>query len=82
MITERHGANVAGMFADEIKALPPLNHVGAQFSATIEDAAPTFYRYGSGADAAARYARIMLPTWGDGRISMILGAVAYTSNAA
>jgi hypothetical protein len=77
MIAERYGAEIEGAFADEIRGRPPLNHVVAQFSATIEDSSPTFYRYGAGEGGADRsYARIMLPLWGNGRIDMILGAVA------
>jgi hypothetical protein len=50
-----------GAFAEEIRGRAPLNHISAQFSATIEDRAPTFYRYGSGADSSDRsYARILL----------------------
>jgi len=70
-ITDCYGVNVAGKFADEIEARAPLNHVGAQSSATVEDRGPTFYRHRG-------YARVMLPMWGGGRIDIILGAVVQS----
>ena len=77
-ITDRYGANIAGSFADEIETRPPLNHICAQFSATVEDAAPTFYRYELSAHRPGSYMRLLLPLWGSGRINLILGAVTQS----
>jgi hypothetical protein len=38
----------------------------------VEARAPTYYR-----DAEGPSSRLLLPMWGDGRISMLLGAVAW-----
>lgn len=65
-------AALKGSFADE-GALPhPFEYLRAQCSATVEARKPTYYRH-EGADG---YARLLLPMWGDGRISMLLGAIA------
>lgn len=67
------GAPVAGLFTDEIACAPPLNFLNAQASATLEASAPT---YAEGALPDGRtYRRLLLPMWGDGRISMLLGVV-------
>jgi hypothetical protein len=59
---------LTGKFIDEADLPSPLGFLRAQASATVEARAPTFYR-GAGA------ARLLLPMWGDGRISLLLGAV-------
>jgi len=63
-----YGRNFAGSFADEIDTHAPLDFIRGQASATVESRAPTYYRHSG-------YARLLLPLWGDGRISMLLGAV-------
>ncbi len=63
------GADLAGLFADEIAIGPPLDYFLAQCSATVEARAATYYRGGT-------YARILLPLWGEGHIQMLLGGVA------
>lgn len=79
-ITARYGGDLMGKFVDEIERRDPLRFMEAQCSATIESRGPTCYRAGSpsrpGA-AAQRYSRLLLPMWGDGRIGMLLGAVAF-----
>ncbi|HMM14379.1 MAG TPA: hypothetical protein PKA57_07085 [Parvibaculum sp.] len=68
-ITEHYGKDVTGSFADEIASAAPLEYLRAQASATVESRAPTYVRHGA-------QARLLLPLWGNGRISMLLGAVA------
>jgi hypothetical protein len=63
------GAALRGKFIDEATLTGPLENLRAQASATVAARAPTFHR---GND----YTRILLPMWGDGRIGMLLGAVA------
>lgn len=66
------GKELSGKFLDET-ALPwPLDYLRSQSSATIESAGPTCFRF-DGDDRP--YSRLLLPMWGDGRASMILGAV-------
>lgn len=69
-IEKRYGEAVRDRFCDEVEASPPFEFLNAQGSATIEARASTFYE---GAD----YARLFLPMWGEGRISIILVAFAW-----
>ena len=67
-----------GRFADEIAPKPPFEFMRAQASVTLEAARPTFFKRGEGADAGSRgYSRLLLPMWGDGHISQVLGAVEW-----
>jgi hypothetical protein len=70
-LKQSYGEPLAGKFADELDLRDPFGFFRAQASATIEARAPTFYRH-----EQPPYARLMLPMWGDGRISMLLGAIA------
>ncbi|WP_253711087.1 PAS domain-containing protein [Bradyrhizobium sp. WD16] len=69
------GDVLAGAFLDEIAGRYPLDYLHSQSSATVEGRTPTYYRHrpDSGRDDGP-YARLMMPTWGDGRINMLLGA--------
>jgi hypothetical protein len=80
-IKGRKSDDAAGKFLDEIEAHAPLQYLNSQASATIESRAPTHYRHGGGRNDEQGslpngYARILLPLWGNGRIGMLLGAVA------
>ena len=61
-------AALRGKFIDEVALADGLKFLRAQASATVEARAPTFYR-------AAGFSRLLLPMWGDGHISMLLGAL-------
>jgi len=80
-LQEQHGGDVIGKFLDEIDARRPLQYLNSQSSATVESRAPTYYRHGSakrsGSSSADIYSRLLLPMWGDGRIGMLLGGVAW-----
>ncbi|PWT80105.1 MAG: hypothetical protein C5B58_12300 [Acidobacteria bacterium] len=69
-LIHRAGENVNGRFADEVELRGLFQFFIAQASATVEARAPTWYSGRSG------YARVLLPTWGDGRIELLLGAIA------
>ena len=69
-IAGKFGRDFAGSFADEIEPSTPLDFFRAQASATVEGRAPTYQRQGN-------VARLLLPMWGDGRISMLLGAFVW-----
>ena len=72
------GSRITGCFADEIELCHSLEFFLAQASVTVEASSPTFYRHsGSGreADDGIRYSRLLLPTWGNGRVDMLIGAV-------
>lgn len=67
-LVKQYGSDATGKFADEIEPSAPFDFLRAQASATVEGRAPTYAKQGG-------QARLLLPLWGDGRISMILGAV-------
>lgn len=73
------GGDLDGLFLDEVGPRPPLSFLTSQCSATVEAGAPTCFRGdappSAGGDGGAAYMRLLLPMWGDGRISMLLGAV-------
>jgi hypothetical protein len=75
-LTATRGEETAGLFIDEISASPPLDFLGSQCSATVEAAAPT-YLEGALADGRV-YRRLVLPMWGDGRFSMLLGVIDWS----
>lgn len=70
-LTATFGEQVAGRFVDEIDARSPFAWLASQCSATVEAGAPTWW--GGATDGGD--GRLLLPMWGDGRISMLLGAV-------
>lgn len=67
------GADLQGRFLDETAPARPLEFLRAQATATVEAATPTWRR--DQARSPGPYARLLLPLWGDGRVSMLLGAV-------
>lgn len=67
-IRDRFGADLVGKFTDELEAKGPLMFFTAQASTTVEAAAPTYYHDG--------FARLLLPLWGGGYVSMLLGVIA------
>jgi hypothetical protein len=76
----QHGRDVVGKFLDEIEPRSPLQYLISQASAAVESRALTYYRHDSVKRADSTngpYSRLLLPMWGDGRIGMLLGAVAW-----
>ncbi len=69
------GGDSKGKFLDESPLPHPFEYMRAQCSATIEARGPTCHRQ-TAAGGNAAYTRILLPMWGDGRISMLLGAIS------
>lgn len=79
-IRTQYGTNVTDKFLDEIEIRAPFEYLTAQSSATIESRSPAFYESVSSRSSAqheGRYARLLLPMWGNGRIEMMLGAIDY-----
>jgi hypothetical protein len=72
-----HGDDAVGKFVDEIEPYSPLQYLSSQSSATLESRAPTYYRHIPDSRTIGPYSRLLLPMWGDGRIGMLLGAVAW-----
>jgi hypothetical protein len=78
-LTDRYGATIGNRFVDEIDLHAPFDELTLQCKATVERGAPTYYCRTAGKAAGeqtGRYARLLLPLWGNGRIEMLLGAVA------
>jgi hypothetical protein len=71
---ERDSEPLGNKFADDIELRGVLKYIRSQCSATVEAREPTFYRHGGSSDGPA-YSRILMPMWGDGHISMLLGAL-------
>jgi hypothetical protein len=73
----RHEATKRG----SSRAADPFQYLNGQGLATIESRAPTYYRHEVTERGSSRategYSRLILPLWGDGRIGMLLGAVAW-----
>jgi hypothetical protein len=64
--------DLRGRFLDEVPPGWPFQYLRAQCAATVEAGAPTFFH----AELAVRpYSRLILPLWGEGRISTLLGAI-------
>lgn len=63
---------LSGRFLDETDLDRPFDFLRSQCAAAVEGAGPTLFHQSAG---ARPYARLLLPMWGDGRISMLLGAV-------
>lgn len=74
-VASQYGAPLKGKFTDEVRQQGPLQELTQQCSATLVRRAPTYFR--SPADERqAVFARLLLPTWGEGHIMLLLGAVA------
>jgi len=63
----------AGTFVDDIKPDAELSYLRAQACATVEAGEPTWLRL---TEASGRdFARLLLPLWGNGQVSLLLGAI-------
>jgi len=71
-IVARSGTGIEGLFVDDVERLDPFHFFIPQCAVTVEAAAGSFYR-------TPDYARLLLPMWGDGQISMLLGGFGWTS---
>jgi hypothetical protein len=70
--------NIIGKFADELEPESPFDYFIAQASATVEAGTPTLYVSRAPTRGKVRnrgYRRILLPTWGNGRVELLLGAI-------
>ena len=66
----------AGRFVDEVELPNPMEFLKAQASATVESMAPSFYEHRP-KHAERGYGRLLLPAWGEGHVSLLLGAVEF-----
>lgn len=72
-VTARYGGPLRGAFSDEVQQNGPLKEFTSQSIATVFHRAPTYYR-SAGVGGTAGYARLLLPTWGEGHVLLLLGA--------
>lgn len=63
------GADLEGLFLDEIDPPAPFAFLLSQASATVESGKPTLWKAESGE-------RLLLPMWGEGRVGLLLGVIA------
>lgn len=76
-IARLYGAPLKGEFSDELKQKAPVDFLTEQCRATVAQRSPTCFRVEGGAG----YARLLLPTWGDGHVALLLGGVALLKGA-
>jgi hypothetical protein len=71
-IEQRYGADLKGVFSDEIDIRNPFEYFNSQCFATVETRAPTYYRHvtadGEASGQVEGYSRLMLPMWGEGHV--------------
>jgi hypothetical protein len=70
---QTNGKLPTGSFLDEIDPGGQFSYLRAQSSATVEAAAPTYLHLTG--DSDGDFSRLLLPTWGNGHIDMLVGAV-------
>jgi len=73
-IVDGYGEPLAGKFSDEVRQVAPLEELTEQCRMTVAQRSPTYFR-----SSSSLYARILLPTWGDGHVTLLLAAIADTS---
>lgn len=75
-VAKRSGMEILGKFADEVELGAPLDSIAAQCLAAVKKRAPTYYRHEKAGPGSRTYRRLVLPLWGNGRVDMLLAAVA------
>jgi hypothetical protein len=74
-IESEYGRSISGKFVDELEEKPPIEHLEEQCRAAVEHQSPTYFQ-ASSSSSAGTYSRMVLPLWGEGRVSMLLAAIA------
>jgi len=74
-IEAAYGRPIDGKFLDELDLRPPFDKLAAQCRTAVERRTPTYFH-----SEAYRYSRLVLPLWGEGRVSMLLAAVVANSS--
>lgn len=75
-VARLYGKPFTATFSDEIQLRTPLDDFSTQCRATIDNRAPACYRSLEIPGEAAKYSRLVLPLWGNGRIEILLAVVA------
>jgi hypothetical protein len=79
-IESEYGRSISGKFVDELERKPPIEHLEAQCRVAVEHQSPTCFQ-GSPSTSAESYSRMVLPLWGEGRVSMLLAAILADDRA-
>jgi len=69
-IARRYGEELEDRFLDELKETEPLEYLASQCCAAMQSCAPAWF-------ATESYERLVLPMWGNGAISVLLGAFTW-----
>ena len=69
-------SQLLGRFIDEVELPTPLEFLRAQADAAVESVGPTLYEH-SPAGGGRPYARLLAPTWGEGQVKLLIGAVEF-----
>ena len=77
-IEKRFGEDLADRFIDEVPEHSPLEYLDSQCCAVMQSQTPTWFAWQS---ANCGYERLLLPLWGNGYVSTILGAYAWSAPA-
>ena len=72
-----YGSPLKGEFSDELEQKAPMDFLTEQCRATVAQRGPTCFR----AEGSKGYARLLLPTWGDGHVALLLGGVDFPDGA-
>jgi hypothetical protein len=75
-IISAYGSDITGRFVDHLDLHKPFDYLLSQSSAAVEGQLATFYSCSSAEGDSAGYSRILLPTWGNGQVSLLLGAIS------
>ena len=67
------GGVTTGTFIDEMSPNVNFSYLRAQSSATVEAAAPTLLHLTQWSGYS--FSRVLLPLWGNGQVTMLLGAI-------
>jgi hypothetical protein len=76
-IEAQYGRSITGKFLDEVEERPPIERLHTQGIAAVKHQSPTYFHVDHSAPSGARsYSRLVLPLWGEGRVSMLLATIA------
>jgi hypothetical protein len=74
-IINAYDEDVTGRFLDHLDLRNPLDYLLSQASAAVEGQLATYYSESSAQGGSTGYSRLLLPTWGDGMVNLLLGAI-------
>lgn len=73
-VIQDYGSPLGGQFTDELEPRAPLENFTEQCRTAVSQRAPTYSR-----SQSSNHARLLLPTWGEGHVQLLLGVVTKTA---